>query len=214
MTQQEPIRVMIVDDHLMVRDGLKVFLSVYDDLDFVGEASDGQTALEVCKRVRPDVILMDIIMPNMDGPTATRKLRAECPTVQVIALTSFAEKDLVQQAIRSGAIAYVLKDVDPVKLADAIRDANHGKGSIDTTAAKVLLDTEIQPAPDYNLTQREEEILALVVKGKTNREIAGQLTLSVGTVRFHVSNILSKLGVSNRTEAVSLALKNDLIEVD
>ena len=214
MTQQEPIRVMIVDDHLMVRDGLKVFLSVYNDLDIVGEASDGQTALEVCKRVRPDVILMDIIMPNMDGPTATRKLRAEFPTVQVIALTSFAEKDLVQQAIRSGAIAYVLKDVDPDKLADAIRDANHGKGSIDTTAAKVLLDTEIQPAPDYNLTQREQEILALVVKGKTNGEIAGQLTLSVGTVRFHVSNILSKLGVSNRTEASSLALKNDLVEVD
>lgn len=214
MTQQEPIRVMIVDDHLMVRDGLKVFLSVYDDLVIVGEASDGQTALEVCKRVRPDVILMDIIMPNMDGPTATRKLRAEFPTVQVIALTSFAEKDLVQQAIRSGAIAYVLKDVDPDKLANAIRDANHGKGAIDTTAVKVLLDTEIQPAPDYNLTQREQEILALVVKGKTNGEIAGQLTLSVGTVRFHVSNILSKLGVSNRTEAVSLALKNDLVEVD
>ena len=214
MTPQEAIRVMIVDDHLMVRDGLKVFLSVYDDLEIVGEASDGQTALEVCRQVHPDVVLMDILMPNMDGPTATRVLRAECPAVQVIALTSFAEKDLVQQAIQSGAIAYVLKDVDPDKLADAIRDAYHGKGSIDTTAAKALLDTEIQPAPDYNLTQREDEILALVVKGKTNGEIAGQLTLSVGTVRFHVSNILSKLGVSNRTEAVSLALQQGLIPKD
>jgi len=211
MTQDSPIRVMIVDDHLMVRDGLKVFLSVYDDLDVVGEASDGQAALEVCRQVRPDVVLMDIVMPIMDGPTATRVLRRECPTVQVIALTSFAEKELVQQAIQSGAIAYVLKDVDPDKLADAIRDAHMGKGTIDTSAAKLLLETEEKPAHDYDLTSREREILALIVSGKTNGEIAEQLTLSVGTVRFHVSNILSKLGVSNRTEAVSLALQQGLI---
>lgn len=214
MTEDSPIRVMIVDDHLMVRDGLKVFLSVYDDLHIVGEASDGQTALEVCQQVHPDVVLMDILMPNMDGPTATRALRAEYPTVQVIALTSFAEKELVQQAIQSGAIAYVLKDVDPDKLADAIRDAHHGKGTIDTSAARVLLGEEDQPVPNYNLTSRESEILALVVCGKTNGEIAEGLTLSVGTVRFHVSNILSKLGVSNRTEAVSLALQQGLIPKD
>jgi NarL family two-component system response regulator LiaR len=204
---------MIVDDHTMVRDGLKVFLSVYEDIDVVAEAQDGQEALDLCAHTRPDVVLMDIVMPGMDGPSATEHIRAAYPNIQVIALTSFLEPDLVQGAIQSGAISYLLKDVHADKLASTIRDAFHGHGTIDSTAAQVLVHSSQLPIPPtYDLTPREIEILSLLVDGKTNKEIAGQLTLSPGTVRFHVSNILSKLGASNRTEAVSMALKHEIVK--
>lgn len=212
MTERTPIRVMIVDDHLMVRDGLKSFLSMYDDLEVVGEASNGQKALAVCHQVRPDVILMDIVMPVMDGPTATRILLAEFPSVHVIALTSFTEKELIEQAIQSGAISYLLKDVQSEKLAQAIRDAHRGRTTLASAAAQVLVEAANKPKTlGQDLTDREREILALLVEGKTNKDIAEILTLSPGTVRFHVSNILSKLGVNNRTEAVSLALQKGLV---
>ena len=207
-----PIRVMIVDDHLMVRDGLKVFLSVYDDIKVVGEAQDGEQAVSLCPQVRPDVILMDILMPNMDGPTTTQRIRADYPSIQVIALTSFIEGDLVQKAIESGAIGYLLKDVHSDNLARAIRDAHSGRATIDSSAAQMLVKTARQSLPlGHDLTDREREILVLIVAGKTNKGIAEQLTLSVGTVRFHVSNILSKLGASNRTEAASLALHHKIV---
>ena len=212
MGENNPIRIMIVDDHLMVRDGLKVFLSVYDDIEVVGEANDGEGALDLCPQVEPEVVLMDILMPNMDGPTATERIRADFPSIQVIALTSFAEEELVQRAIQSGAISYVLKDVHSDMLAQAIREAHQGRGMIDSAAAQVLVQAAQQPQPPgYDLTGRERQVLALMVEGKTNQEIAETLTLSVGTVRFHVSNILSKLGVSNRTEAVSLALQQKIV---
>jgi NarL family two-component system response regulator LiaR len=206
------IRVMIVDDHLMVRDGLKVFLSTYDDLDVVAEADNGEQAVQLCPQVRPDVVLMDILMPNMDGPTATTLIRASCPDIQVIALTSFAEEDLVQQALQSGAIGYLLKDVRADKLADAIRAAHQGRSTIDAAAAQILVQSARQPPQlGHDLTAREREVLALLVNGMTNKEIAEQLTLSMGTVRLHVSNILSKLGASNRTEAATLALQHKLV---
>lgn len=212
MNQNKPIRVLIVDDHLVVRDGLKVFLSVHEDIFVVGEAEDGQQALNLCPELTPDVILMDILMPNMDGPTATEHIRAAYPSIQVIALTSFAEKDLVQRAIQTGAIGYLLKDVHPEKLAQVIREAHQGRAIIDSAAAQVLVESAKQrPAQGYDLTAREREILALLVEGKTNAEIAAALILSPGTVRFHVSNILSKLGASNRTEAVSMALQGGLV---
>jgi NarL family two-component system response regulator LiaR len=212
MSSQAPIRIMVVDDHTMVRDGLKVFLSVYDDIDVVAEAQDGQQALELCAQTKPDVVLMDIVMPGMDGPTATKRIRSDFPNIQVIALTSFLEPDLVQDAIQSGAISYLLKDVHADKLASSIRDAFQGHGTIDSTAAQVLVQSSRRPIPPtYDLTPREIEILSLLAEGKTNKEIAQQLTLSPGTVRFHVSNVLSKLGVSNRTEAVSLAIKHELV---
>lgn len=212
MGESKPIRIMIVDDHLMVRDGLKVFLSVYDDIEVVGEAEDGEGALALCPQVEPDVVVMDILMPNMDGPTATARIRADYPSIQVIALTSFAEEELVQRAIQSGAISYVLKDVHSDKLAQAIREAHQGRGMIDSAAAQVLVQAaQRTPTPGYDLTGRERQVLALMVEGKTNQEIADHLTLSVGTARFHVSNILSKLGVSNRTEAVSLALQQKIV---
>ena len=212
MGENKPIRIMIVDDHLMVRDGLKVFLSVYDDIEVVGEAEDGEQAVALCPQVDPDVVLMDILMPNMDGPTATARIRADFPSIQVIALTSFAEQELIQRAIQSGAISYILKDVHSDKLAQAIREAHQGRGMIDSATAQVLVQAaQGPPTPEYDLTERERQVLALMVEGKTNQEIADHLTLSVGTVRFHVSNILSKLGVSNRTKAVSLALQQKLI---
>jgi len=206
------IRVMIVDDHLMVRDGLKVFLSTYDDLEVVAEADDGGQAVQLCPQVRPDVVLMDMLMPNMDGPTATTLIRASYPDIQVIALTSFAEEDLVQQALQAGAIGYLLKDVRADKLADAIRAAHQGRSTIDAAAAQVLVQSARQPPQlGQDLTAREREVLALLVNGMTNKEIAEELTLSMGTVRLHVSNILSKLGASNRTEAATLALQHKLI---
>jgi NarL family two-component system response regulator LiaR len=212
MGENKPIRIMIVDDHLMVRDGLKVFLSVYNDIEIAGEAEDGEQAVAQCAQLEPDVVLMDILMPNMDGPTATEHIRAAFPYIQVIALTSFAEEDLVQRALQAGAISYILKDVHSDKLAQAIREAHLGRGMIDSAAAQVLVQAaQGSPTPEYALTGRERQVLALMAEGKTNQEIAEALTLSVGTVRFHVSNVLSKLGVSNRTEAVSLALQQKLV---
>ena len=213
MNDCKPIRVMLVDDHLMVRDGLHTFLSLQDDIEIVAEASDGQEALDLCGQAQPDVILMDIVMPGMDGPTATEKILADYPNVKVIALTSFVDVDLVQRAIQSGAISYLLKDVRPERLAQAIRDACQGKGIIDTPAAQALVNAPTQlTTPDFDLTPREMEILTLMVEGATNKIIADRLSISPGTTGFHISNILRKMGVSNRTEAVSLALQSSLVE--
>ncbi len=212
MSEQTPIRVMLVDDHLMVRDGLQVFLSMYDDLEIVGEAVDGAEAFDLCAQVRPDVILMDTVMPNVDGPTATARIRQAWPQVQVIALTSFLEEDLIQQVLQAGASGYLLKDVRPDKLAQAIRDAHEGRPTIASAAAQVLAQAAKQPAPvGIDLTPRERQVLALLAEGRTNKQIAKALTVSSGTVRLHVSNILSKLGVSNRTEAAALALQHNLV---
>ena len=214
MSESNPIRVMIVDDHLMVRDGLRVFLSVYDDILVVGEAEDGQKAISLCDEVHPNVILMDLLMPNMDGFEATRLIRKKDNSTQVIALTSFADQDLVTQAFKAGAISYLLKDVNSEKLAETIREANRGRATIDSAAAQALVaSTNESPTLGNELTTREREILTLLVAGKTNKEIAGQLSLSEGTVRFHVSNILSKMGASNRTEAVSLALQQGIVKI-
>lgn len=212
MSETERIRVMIVDDHLMVRDGIRTFLSVYDDLEVVAEAENGEQALALCTQLQPDVILMDILMPGMDGPSTTQQIREKFHDIMVIALTSFVEDELVQSALQAGAIGYLLKDVQPDRLAQAIREANQGRGIIDTAAAQALISaSQAEQMPEFELTPREREILGLMVSGKTNKQIAESLTLSLGTVRFHISNILSKMGVSNRTEAVSLALQNNLV---
>lgn len=211
MQEAQPIRVLIVDDHRMVRDGLKVFLSIYDDIEVIAEALDGEEAVALCSQIQPDVILMDIMMPGMDGPTATARIRDACPDIQVLALTSFAEPDLVQRALDAGAIGYLLKDIRPEKLVQAIRDARSGRGTIDMAAAQALMERNRQPAVGYDLTPREREVLALLAAGKTNKEIAENLTISAGTVRLHVSNVLSKLEASNRTEAAALALQHNLV---
>jgi len=214
MNSTTSIRVMLVDDHLMVRDGLQVFLSVHDDIDIVAEAVDGEQAVALCAEHRPDVVLMDMMMPVMDGPTATKKIRTLCPDTQVIALTTFTDSDLVQRAIQAGAIGYLLKDVHADNLAQAIRDAHNGRSTLDAMAAQALVQNTQTPTIDLlgqDLTPREKETLALIADGKTNKEIALELFLSQATVRLHVSNVLAKLNVGNRTEAAVVALKHGLV---
>jgi len=212
MNASNPIRVMIVDDHSMVRRGLAAFLKVYPDLELVGEARNGQEAVQVCEQVQPDVILMDLIMPEMDGMTATHTIRERCPHVQVIALTSFQEKELVQQALQAGAIGYLLKNVSATDLAEAIRAACVGRSTLAPEAIQALIQVESRGlTQDYDLTPREREVLALLVEGLSNPEIAERLSVSRSTAKAHVSNILSKLGVSNRAEAVALAIQQKLV---
>ena len=206
------IRVMIVDDHDMVRRGLAAFLKAKPDLELVGEAGDGEEALRMCEQVHPDVVLMDLVMPKVDGATATRAIRERCPQVQVIALTSFQEKELVQEVLQAGAISYLLKNVSVDDLAEAIRAAYTGRSTLAPEATQALIQTASQgPTPGHNLTPREREVLALMVEGLNNPEIGERLTVSRSTARAHVSNILSKLDVSNRAEAVALALRRKLV---
>ena len=208
----KPIRVMLVDDHAMVRRGLAAFLKVFDDLQLAGEAESGEAAIQLCAEVLPDVILMDMVMPDMDGAAATRLIRQQFPQVQVIALTSYTEGDLVKNALEAGAIGYLLKDVSADNLAGAIRAAHSGRATLSPQAAQALVETANQtPLPGFDLTEREREVLALMVEGLNNTQIAGRLMVSPSTVKSHVSNILSKLGVSSRTEAVTLALRSHLI---
>jgi len=203
---------MIVDDHAMVRRGLATFLRVQADLELVGEASNGEEALRVCEQVQPDVVLMDLLMPRMDGMSATRAIRKQWPRVQVIALTSFQERELVQKALQAGAISYLLKNVSALELAEAIRGAYAGQSTLAPEAAQALIQTvSARPVPGHDLTPREREVLALMVEGLNNPEIARRLFVSRSTAKAHVSHILSKLGVSNRVEAIALALQKGLV---
>jgi len=214
MTEKQPIRVMLVDDHNVVRSGLSAFLSAYDDLDLVAESSSGERAIQLCQQAQPDVVLMDLMMPGMDGATATGLIKEKCPQIQVIALTSFKEKELVEGALQAGAIGYLLKDVSADELANAIRSAAAGKPTLAPEAAQVLIQGTRAPAekPGFNLTNREHEVLTLMVDGSNNNQIAERLVVSVSTAKFHVSSILSKLNAASRTEAVSIALQNHLVK--
>ena len=211
-TPNARIRVMVVDDHAMVRRGLATFLKVFDDLELAGEADSGHAAVQLCAQLQPDVVLMDMVMPDMDGATTTRLIRKQSPSVQVLALTSFKEETLVQSALQAGAIGYLLKDVSADELAQAIRSAHAGRSTLSPEAAEALVRATSKPAkPGIDLTERELAVLALMVEGLNNTQIAARLTISPSTVKSHVSNILSKLGVASRTEAVSLALRNRLV---
>ncbi|MGB7538375.1 MAG: response regulator transcription factor [Anaerolineales bacterium] len=206
------IRILIVDDHTMVRRGLATFLKVFDDLELAGEAASGQEAIQMCDRLRPDVVLMDMVMPDMDGATATRHIRRQFESIQVVALTSFKEEAIVQNALQAGAIAYLLKDVSADELAKAIRAAAAGRATLSPDVAEVIVHAAGQPPkPGLDLTDRERAVLALMVEGLNNTEIAKRLGVSPSTIKSHVSNILTKLGVSSRTEAVTLALRHGLV---
>jgi len=210
--EQLPVRVMVVDDHAVVRSGLSAFLMACEDLEFVGEASGGLEAVRKCPELRPDVVLMDLVMPEVDGSEATRLIREACPHVQVIALTSYKEEDLVQGALKAGAIGYLLKNVTADELANAIRAAHAGRPTLAPEAAEVLIRAAThRDEPGPGLTERELEILRLMVDGLSNPDIAKKLFVSRSTVKFHVSNILMKLGAASRTEAVSMAIHGQLV---
>lgn len=212
MTLSPPIRVMLVDDHTMVRRGLATFLKAFDDLELVGEAADGEAAIQLCARILPDVVLMDLVMPDVDGVTVTRAIRQRFPTVQVIALTSFKDEKLVQNTLQAGAIGYLLKDVSADQLAQAIRAAHAGRATLSPEAAQVLVLAATQPLqPGHDLTERERAVLALMVEGFNNTEIAEKLVVSPSTIKSHVSHILAKLGVASRTEAVALAVRYHIV---
>jgi NarL family two-component system response regulator LiaR len=215
MSKSDPIRVMIVDDHALVRSGLGAFLEVYDDLELAGEAEDGAKAIELCEQLQPDVVLMDLVMPETDGAAATRSIRERWPHIQVIALTSFKDQEWVTRALQAGAVGYLLKNVQAAELADAIRAAHEGRPTLAPEATQALIKTARAAAeelpPTYDLTPREGEVLALLVQGLTNPEIAERLVVSRSTAAAHVSSILSKFGVTNRAEAIALAIRRGLV---
>jgi NarL family two-component system response regulator LiaR len=208
----QPVRVMIVDDHEMVRQGLATFMKAFDDLQFVGEAESGASAIQLCAEILPDVILMDMVMSDMDGASTTRAIRKMHPEVQIIALTSFKEGSRIKKALEAGAIGYLIKNVSADDLARAIRAAHAGRATLSPEAAQALVEAEnLPPAPGLDLTEREREVLALMIEGLNNTQIAGRLTVSPSTIKSHVSNILAKLGVASRTEAVTLALRSGIV---
>lgn len=215
-TDTKPIRVLIVDDHEVVRQGLRTFLCLHEDIEIVGEAGDGQTAVERAAQLAPDVILMDLVMPRLDGIAATKRIHATQPGVQIIALTSFTEDDKLIPAIRAGAASYLLKDVSADVLVEAIRAVRRGERRLHPEAMRRLLEqvaepTAVSPAAG-SLTPRELEVLALVARGKHNREIAEALVISEKTAKMHISNILGKLGLEDRTQMAIYAIQNGLVD--
>jgi NarL family two-component system response regulator LiaR len=214
MNTSQTIRVMLVDDHNVVRSGLATFLRAYDDLELVGEAKNGFEAVNLCHQKKPDVILMDLMMPEMDGIAATRAILADYPEIKVIAMTSFEEEEFVHGVLAAGAISYLLKNVSADELARAIRDAFSGRSTLAPEAARVLVQaTRPSNQPWDALTEREREVLNLVVQGHNNQQIAEALVISLATVKAHISSILSKLQVSSRTEAIAYAIKHKLVSL-
>lgn len=213
MNDTKAIRVLIVDDHPMVRSGLRDFLLVYDWMELVGEAQNGVEAVEFCATHAVDVVLMDLVMPLMDGSEATRRIMALGKPVNVVVITSFHEQDLVQQALKAGATSYLLKNVSADELAKAIQAAHGGFSMLAPEATKALIRADRQrPDIGFDLTATERKILTSLVKGLSNLEISKQYSISVSTVKYHLTNIFSKLGVRNRVEATTLALEHNLVE--
>lgn len=212
MTESESIGVLVVDDHPMVQDGLRLFMSLSQGLECVGQAQSGEEAIALCEKLKPDVVLMDLVMPGMGGIQAIKTIRQRNSAIQVIALTSFAEPDLVKQALKAGAIGYVLKNVQAAALADAIRSAHNRRTVLAPEATEALVQSlDSDDRPLEALSERELEILELIAEGLTNKAIAVRLSIAESTARFHTGNILSKLGAQNRAEAVKLAFDQHLI---
>lgn len=207
------IRVLLVDDHEVVRHGFKYFIDVIDELELVGEARDGQEAVAVVEQVQPDIVLMDMVMPKMNGVEATKAIKAAHPEIKVIALTSFADdENLVHAAFAAGASGYFFKNVTVDELSSAVRRIWDGEMVLPPEATYMLVKASITPhKPEIEFTDRERDIIQLMVEGLNNREIGERLFISRATVKFHVSNVLSKLGVSTRTEAVATIIQQHLL---
>jgi len=208
---EEKIRIMLVDDHAVVRSGLSAFLSVHADLELVGEAENGEQAVVRAGLLKPDVILMDLMMPVMDGVAATEAIKKQHPEIQILALTSFQEDELVQNALKAGAVGYLMKNITARELAAAIRSAKSGRMTLAPEAAQALVRTSQQAQETEALTERERDVLKLMVDGLNNAEIAERLVVSLSTVKYHISNILMKLDVDNRVAAVSMAIQKKLV---
>lgn len=214
MNASRTIRVMLVDDHDVVRSGLATFLKAYDDLELAGEARNGLEAVNLCQDTDPDVILMDLIMPDMDGIAATQAILEHCPDTKIIAMTSFEDEQLVQGVLAAGALSYLLKNVSSEELVKAIREAASGRSTLSPEAARVLVQaTRASKVEGFDLTEREREVLTHVVQGRSNQQIADSLVISIATVKAHISSIFSKLQVSSRTEAIAYALKHKIISL-
>jgi NarL family two-component system response regulator LiaR len=214
----DTIRVLIADDHAVVRQGIRAFLLTRPEIEVVGEACDGAEAVELAGRLQPDVVLMDLLMPNMDGIEAVHRIRSGRPDARILVLTSFATDDQIFPAIQAGALGYLLKDSSPVELVQAIQQVHRGESSLHPAIARKVLQeltrpSREQPAPEP-LTAREIEVLRLVAQGKSNGEIAGMLVVSEGTVRTHVSSILGKLHLASRTQAALYALRTGLASLE
>ncbi|MDQ3880577.1 MAG: response regulator transcription factor [Chloroflexota bacterium] len=213
MAESDRIRVLLVDDHAVVRRGLRAFLDLQPDIEVVGEAEDGRQAVAAARGSEPDVILMDLLMPVMDGVTAIGAIKAEQPAVEIVAVTSFIEEEKVTAALEAGASGYLLKDAEAEEVAQAIRDAHHGEVHLDPAVARLLAERmrhRRSEAPVEPLTEREKEVIGLLGRGASNKEIAGQLFITERTARTHVSNILGKLGLASRTQAALYAVQHGL----
>jgi len=210
--ENKKIKILIADDHSVVRSGLGAFLQVFDDFELVGEASNGKEAVAQCAVKQPDVVLMDLVMPEMDGAQATQAIRDRNPNIQVIVLTSFKEDNLIENALQAGAIGYLLKNISADELAAAIRSAHVGRPTLAPEATQALIKASgRRQTRNSELTPREKEVLTMMIDGLSNPEIAQKLIVSRSTVKFHVSSILSKLDASSRTEAVAMAIQKKLI---
>ncbi|MFA4965118.1 MAG: response regulator transcription factor [Thermoleophilia bacterium] len=208
----ERIRVVIADDHALVRSGLETILLLFEDIELVAQAESGAEAVRLCQEARPDVVLMDLVMPGMDGAAATREILRRCPTTRVLVLTSFSDEALIESALAAGAIGYLLKSISGEQLAAAIRGASVGKPTLAPEAAEALMRWVTAPASlGKDLTARERQVLTLLADGLTNTEIAEHLVVSPSTVKSHVSSIITKLGASSRTEAATIAVRHRLI---
>jgi len=209
----ELVRVLVVDDHRVVRLGLRTLMSVVDGFECVGEAGNGQEALVLVGELLPDVVLMDLKMPVMDGPTAIAQIRSDYPSVGVVALTSLEDESMAARALEAGALGYLFKDAGEDELVGAIRLAAKGQGVVAPEAMRALVAQRTAAQYEVQLTEREGEVLRLVGRGFTNPQIADALAISVSTVSFHVHNVLDKLGAKTRTEAVSIAAREGLIDI-
>lgn len=213
INNKNKIKVLIVDDHPLVRFGIKAYIQNCYDIDVVGEAENAEKCIQICEKNLPDVILMDILLPEKNGIEATTQILKKWPEVKIIILTSFYDSDLIQSAIKAGAAGYFLKKESGKTIINGIRDAFKGQINLSPEITKVMVSEIKNPlSKRYQLTKQEKNILSLMVEGLSNKDIAKKLYLSKSTVQFHITNILSKLGVSKRTEAVFVALKNNLVK--